>query len=360
MEPPKQKSRMCCKCIEADMRIQMHQMKIKGLQRMCKQKQNTIIYLRSQLVKSKSLISKYESISAGLGPNSKVIREKCSICRTYNSSNNHHICNGEKKIDCEYCDEPFTTTTGLVEHLSICHTERNFHKCDKCPEIFAAAILLEFHSKRHPSVEPELTCDICNMKYHTIYQIKNHMKEMHSGKTDELSKTFQCGICGKSFLDASGLNIHMTQIHTKALGNFECFLCKIKLKSLYDTKQHLKLHERPEKCAVCNENFTEKEYEGHLCCGLGDINCIYCNQYFNCTKDLMQHLEKSCQEEKFIYKCEMCPKLFAMEILRDVHSKHHADISKNFVCDICSKSYLSENLLKFHKKGHKRTRGIKF
>lgn len=316
----------CNQCIQSDIRLQVQQMKIDQLKRTCKERQNKIRHLKSQLDIYKLKLKRLEPTSADKPVNNEMtgVLEMCSVCQSYNLSSEYHICNGQEEISCEYCEESFTTTSSLVEHLNTHHAQKNFHKCDKCSNIFAMALLLEFHSKRHVSVE----------------------------QSDDLLNDFQCGFCGKSFCDVIGLQNHKRNIHDKAIGQFECFLCKLKFTSLYDTRKHLKLHKRSEKCVVCNKIYTKKELEEHLCSDLKVINCAYCNQSFRSTKNLLKHLEESCKKDRLIYKCDSCSKYFPMEIIRDLHSDHHKVPSKTYMCDMCPKLFASAYQLKKHKKRH--------
>lgn len=286
--------------------------------------------------------------------------EKCWVCRELHIPwQKNHICNGDTEISCEYCGLLFTSTSALVEHLTI-HTENKFYKCTRCPRIFAMGTLLKFHtSKCHRVIEPNFVCDICSEKFHSHYEIKNHVEEMHKGPLPEnKQRPFQCGTCGKCFSDVSKLKMHRTIKHDKVQTHrFECYLCKLELKSSYYTREHMKMHPRDYKCAVCTTSFTSLELEDHMCPGLKVVKCSYCQQPFDIMKDLLEHLEQ-CTNETFVYKCDMCKKYFRMEFLRDFHLKHHDEEPlKQFLCDLCPKRFANQILLNSHKQRHNASLG---
>lgn len=245
-------------------------------------------------------------------------------------------------MNCEYCGATFKSTFDLVNHLSILHEQKQFQKCDRCLNVYSMDLLLQFHSKCHTDTDPLVACDACD------------------GETNTISKPFQCGKCGKCFMIADDLEKHI-EIHAKnAIGTFECFICKMELKSLYATRIHFQLHKRAEKCTVCNENFTTTELEGHMCGGLRAMKCIYCKKSFMVMKELLRHLKEDCDNEKFFHKCDVCAKYYPMKILKDIHTKHgHSieQISRPHLCDACPKRFATKNALHTHKKRHLLTRG---
>ena len=128
---------------------------------------------------------------------------------------------------------------------------------------------------------------------------------------------------------------------------FECFICKIKCKSLQATRQHLiKNHKRDMNCSVCNQNFTVLEFEMHACTELESLICSYCQQGFKTTKNLLEHFN-DCSNEKLAFKCDYCKKFYFMESLLSLHMKNHQN---NFGCNLCNKSFSKKHLLQIHEK----------
>lgn len=106
----------------------------------------------------------------------------------------------------------------------------------------------------------------------------------------------------------------------------ECYVCKIKFKSVKLLETHLNTHnkhERYEKCAICRDAIEETKMDQHLCGKKEDhIICGYCPQKFNSTKHLLEHL-KSHDDNIKIYKCSECPQSFIMQALLLYHRRYH-------------------------------------
>lgn len=344
----------CFKCIHLDVKIQGQNAKLEKLRKTCSEQRDIIRSLRVLLARSKH---KAETMKQ-LIPVNRLI--KCSICQKKSFEENH-ICDGRQEINCDYCGVAFTSTSDLVHHLSILHEQKQFQQCDKCPEVYSMDLLLQFHSKSHAHGEPLVECDECEKKFHTDHQLKMHKDEVHEGVCI-LVKPFQCGKCGKCFVEADELQKHI-RLHgtAEAKGSFECFLCKKKLKSLRATRTHLqKVHERTDKCTICNESFTPTELNEHLCCELKVIKCAYCKRKsFKVIKQLLTHLKDDCRSVKLNYRCDICMRYFPMKMLRDIHMKHgHTDEApKTHICDLCPKRFATKLGLKLHKNRHTGARG---
>lgn len=358
-EPEKPVSRSCNRCIQLDVQMQRQKLKIDLLEVKCEDRRKNINYLRSQVSYYKEKLRLLQTNFAVANSPPTYESSKCKVCHRAYLSCEQHICDGRDVITCDYCDQSFNSIIGLMDHLSrdlsIDHAQKEFHKCDKCHRIYAMPLLLSFHDKQHTSVEPRLICDICDKRCYTVYQMKNHMDDRHSGKPiKEQPEPFQCGSCGKYFTAEKYLQSHVKKVHDKmSTGQFECFICKMKLMSLHDTRIHLlRNHKRSEKCMICNMPFTMSELNKHLCSGLKIINCCYCHKSFNSMKHLLHHLEQECKPEKLMYKCEICRKYFGMKIIRDIHVKHHIGTPKPYSCVICSKSFATRISLLAHKKIH--------
>ncbi|XP_031635835.1 zinc finger protein 43-like isoform X2 [Contarinia nasturtii] len=345
-------SKQCYRCIGQDVQLQRYATKIKSLKAECKEKTKTIRKLRHSLSQLKNKVRPLELIYA------KNLKEYCEVCQqSYYPHVEDHICEkGINEICCDYCGKSFKSIVLILDHLIIHHHEKTFFECDKCPSIFSMALLLEFHQKKHLDCEQEsgqeFSCEICDGIFYTKYQIRNHMIECHSGEAKNQLVPHQCGTCGRYFKNEGHLKLHARRAHEKMEAlKFECYMCQLKLKSLYDTRLHIELdHQRNENCQVCTNDFTTKEINEHLCNGLS--GCAYCHQPVKTTKALLQHLEKDCKGEKLLYKCDICLKFFGMELLRDVHMKHHSTIEKNFLCDLCPSRFSNSTALSKHKFRH--------
>lgn len=135
---------------------------------------------------------------------------------------------------------------------------------------------------------------------------------------------------------------------------FECFLCKEKLKSFTDTRNHLKWHNQatPFKCKICAMHFSATQFEQHLCKGQ-TVQCDYCSELFCTTQSLLNHLDGH-KEYHQLHKCSGCSKLFPMVYLLECHRSQHRNetIEKPHICNICGRGFRVNFLLTKHLTTH--------
>lgn len=234
--------------------------------------------------------------------------ERCEVCFETTADLDQHICMDQSEVNCDYCSASFKSTIDLGIHLSDAkHPDTQLFKCDKCTMAFAAASLLQFHQSSE----------------HT-----------HTSIEDTHKRTY-----------------------------FECYLCKIKIRSWTETRTHLKQHvaARDKRCEICNEKLTSNELRWHLCETGGMIKCDYCNRSFNVTTEILQHLANE-HDNKIMYRCRICKRYFGMEHLRDLHEKQHEQRAiqpkpieskaRPFTCNVCNRGFTSSNTLKCHESIH--------
>lgn len=156
------------------------------------------------------------------------------------------------------------------------------------------------------------------------------MNEMHKRKPRERG-VHKCTIC-----DGSGSfdTVHQLRRHEKEThGNvvqYECYICKIKLDTFADVTQHSRLHvqARSEQCAVCDEMWTPKELNRHICARGKCIQCEYCTKSFGAMVKLIRHIETEHGKEQILHRCDQCRRFFGMAYLKELHVKHHKALPK--------------------------------
>lgn len=163
---------------------------------------------------------------------------------------------------------------------------------------------------------------------------------------------FKCGVCDESvlFKTTIGLRKHLKEIHGRTL-QYECYICKIKFPRFADAKQHYRLHvlARSEECQVCDELWTPKEFNRHLCAREKSIQCEYCTKSFRAMFKLIRHIDTEHATEKVHHRCSKCNRYFGMGILKDLHEMQHKEVPKNHICEICSKAFSSNYLYECHR-----------
>lgn len=210
----------------------------------------------------------------------KRFRRKCLVCLMLCHSAadlDSHLCGDKVDIQCEYCDEHFTATTELCEHLTSVHqSSQRFYRCSKCPKYFPMIFLKDCHENVHSKKNSQselLNCDTCSKQFFDKKTFTDH-KRFHNrpnGKrTSEDLRIFHsdwffvnvfftalylCDLCGKSFKSITSLEAHMqSSIHSQE-PTIQCPSCPRKFYSTTHFKRHFsRLHtEQKWKCDICGK-----------------------------------------------------------------------------------------------------------
>lgn len=136
--------------------------------------------------KCKQSLSSLWKISVHLKQHDAEEKFKCIVCGMRFiqwKMFNQHLCQGIS-IKCSYCDELFTTTTSLLNHLDQSHEEKTLFKCDKCGRFFSMLILkqihmLQQHLDEQTADNKPFVCKICKKGFGTKVSLRNH-EEIHS------------------------------------------------------------------------------------------------------------------------------------------------------------------------------------
>lgn len=170
--------------------------------------------------------------------------------------------------------------------------------------------------------------DTKNVKQETGLKENKHV----SPSTAE--NVFSCSYCGKAFKLKQHYTRHQ-QVHTQREKRHICIVCS----KAFTNKSYLNEHEKT--------HSAEKPYP-----------CPKCDEWFGQPAHLKTHWDRVHNTLKH-FKCQTCPKEFAMNYLLNKHKKMHdkpvkaKKIGKEFQCETCSKSYSKRyNLIK-HNWEHK-------
>ena len=283
----------------------------------------------------------------------------------------HKITHQEKKHACSTCGATFHFKCGLDAHSAIHRDEKNF-ACDfpACHFVTKTKGQLAKHAVRHK--EKRVSCDICDKKFFTTLEMKNHQishqteKNFHclfpdcdfaTKRPDQLrnhekqhgEKTETCHICGKTFHTQRSLAGHML-CHDKS---FQCAL--VNCRSFFTTQEALAAHVSEHRgrdfdCAVCGADFYyNSELQKHMRSHLGEKPCVCdfpgCN-FATTTPDLLKNHQRMHREKEF--PCGTCGKKFKSKREVSYHQKTH--LAKNFVCGVpdCEFATKTEQKLKSH------------
>lgn len=213
--------------------------------------------------------------------------------------------NSSNSLWCRLCRLEFQTDNDLHEHMQIHLAEIEMFKCTQCYAIFGKKSSLKVHNCQETTSD-KFFCNSCNEAFASIKERNNHKMEC----------------CIKM-----AKNVRRFEIGDE----FECYLCKRKIKRLSDLRRHMRGKHDPNAdkftCKYCKKIFMmETSLQSHLCRGI--------------TKGTPHERSFEC------YLCKSKMKLLA-SLQRHMRGKHHPDADK-FKCTLCSKSFMVESSLQSH------------
>ncbi|GJQ86430.1 hypothetical protein Trydic_g10337 [Trypoxylus dichotomus] len=192
----------------------------------------------------------------------------------------------EKKYECEYCSNTFTTKTYRDSHMKAHLGEKKF-KCTMCDKAFSWKSHLTEHMKFHNGTSKKFVCPECGRAFIRNDRLVVHMRR-HRGE-----KPYKCKFCNKDFPCTADLAGH-EKYHTREKKHF-CSICGKGLRRAYDLKLHMRIHtgEKPYRCTYCDAAFAQ---------GYG----------------LTVHIRRHTGER---LKCKLCPETFLVEHLLTRHKR---------------------------------------
>lgn len=251
------------------------------------------------------------------------------------------------------------------------------YKCRRCDYICANDVEYKKHLDSHKSDK--------------IYQAKHDKTAVNSTQKVIKFNTFNCHNCKIGFPNRDDMVMHCKKMKhrqleltaapllskTKTLrrDQLECPVCLIKQPNLDEFKLHMLAHNDKDSlvCTKCYKSFLKAEHlKSHLeqhaadsiketvlskriqitFAGVSDKTvtsymCTDCNETFVSAREHALHAR-----QHFMFKCNLCSKLFSTETLYNQHVRrtHDAQHARKHLhkCNICSEQFSTETLYKLH------------
>ena len=284
---------------------------------------------------------------------------KCSFTGSKDQMKKHKFRKHKKSYSvhngyfCAICHLRFHKQSLLQTHKAR-HQNVTEFCCKICNCYFEHSWALERHTRLscNKSVEQNLQCRFCELKFFTEQYLNHHERKKHFRimTAEEIAKPvleLTCK-CGKSFATPSRLATHKFSVHNASK---RCTICHRMFKNL---KSHMvsckKRKPHNEKTASANENVRESFY------------CNLCNKQFATKYGRDKHQRKEiCLDSinagsgELKFECQLCKRAFRSKYWRDLHVKEVMCETKKKVhsCELCQTIFSTKtNFLKHKKSVH--------
>lgn len=238
-----------------------------------------------------------------------------------------------KTVPCQDCGRLFRTDN-IKKHYERIHLKLRHYQCDVCSKSFFAKARLEDHIKSHNDVKDE-ECKECGMKFNQKGTLYAHIKVIHENR---YAKT--CEVCGKTFRTKIHFDNHVRSKHTGERP-YACSIegCNKRFYTSADLCKHRKFsHRKNQTCPICSAEV--KHLKQHLKNHDREFSCEHnengqvCNKRFTNNYLLQKHIDI---QHRGIRKhtCTICESSYAAnsDLQNHIRTVHE---QKRIKCELCS------------------------
>jgi len=246
------------------------------------------------------------------------------------------------------------------------------HPCGLCEQKFHSKTEVRNHMREDHTVpqrrvkvkhekESKYSCSQCDGKFQSNIKLKTHMIEAHQGSFE----TFNCNLCSKTFFNEKSLKSHFGNKHPETVGPRKCVWCEDVVKNLrkHRLDKHADIMALIKKsvvpsgaciCPMCGKQIsTQPTFETHLRKVHGEIlmkvdidstdnlYCEDCGQVYDNARDLWLHRKQTHDHGKEI--CPICGKLESRDHIKNFHNIQPVK------CEICFAEMKNKTALRKHK-----------
>ncbi|XP_052080880.1 zinc finger protein 184-like [Mytilus californianus] len=244
------------------------------------------------------------------------------------------------------------------------------YECPICGKLFPDRRGIERHGVVHSGIKA-YECTVCGRSYTQKGHLELHMKK-HS---DNFFERFECPYCFKILEKKDRFVIHKAS-HMSEFP-YTCNVCNSSMRLLQDLYEHFKTHEHHQfyyvenKIGLGTPGEQAPEESVHTAPSIQQVSNdsthtvppIMPIQIFD--SDKLQELSNSqlklreegqhlCDENHFIFVCQICHKQFQTWQIMLEHVDRHFGMTRQFTCETCNTVFNTVENLKQHLDEHKK------
>lgn len=132
-------------------------------------------------------------------------------------------CLKNKHFRCDLCDFRTSTRSLMFRHIKNIHNAAKV-KCKECNKTFKNLKGLKLHQHRHlvnlnTTSSDKLECLVCNKSFRRYQGLQTHVESFHSSELTKITCT--CDLCDLKYYSIIQMRSHMTIQHAGPYGCFE-------------------------------------------------------------------------------------------------------------------------------------------
>lgn len=233
-------------------------------------------------------------------------------------------------------------------------------KCHLCPKTFKAETSKRKHLNKYHSKDLIYPCSLCDLKFVSPSDIKNHRKRVHRAGRVYLGP-HHCRICPThiKFNSAAEKMEHDKRLHIDGeSGMYMCPICNQPYINNFKVVDHMRIHKEPSfVCDLCGKNFVRRfslklhieSVHAKKC----DVQCDKCpHKKFKTVRALQIHTRAQHSDNPYRYPCELCDRIFNSSTDRRRHRWTHGGFPTPHACLVCDKAFHEKKQLRMHMKSH--------
>ncbi|XP_076089283.1 uncharacterized protein LOC143059646 [Mytilus galloprovincialis] len=263
-----------------------------------------------------------------------LFRLHAAYCGNIDQKVKVHIVGRKKKYECPICGKLFPDRRGIERH-GVVHSGIKAYECVVCGRSYTQKGHLELHMKKH---------------------------------SDNFFERFECPYCFKILEKKDRFVIHKAS-HMSEFP-YTCNVCNSSMRSLQDLYQHFKTHEHHQFYFVENkiglgtpgeqvpEDSTPIELVSadstHTVPPIEIFDSDKLQELSNSQLKLREEGQYLCDENHFIFVCQICHKQFQTWQIMLEHVDRHFGMTRQFTCETCNTAFGTVENLKKHLDEHKK------
>lgn len=255
----------------------------------------------------------------------------------------------ENIINCNFCQETFSSMPELNSHTAALHREiLEASQISQVPP--------QVNSQEQVAVRetlPPFNCTLCKDTFPKVGQLSRHINTNHRVNKLGSGKPFLCKLCGSNFIQLSTLEKHALVQHRGQEHAYECPECSKLFKHSAGLQSHLRVHSsvRLYQCGACTRTFNwEASLRTHIKkCEGGSIQEQGMKKKKKIIRKPEVNIEVGLSAESLTVKCSRCGEHFGDE---DQFSEHtcpgKGGRGRRFRCNKCSLLFRSRKIIRRH------------